>query len=370
MRATVRLSQILGCLIAPPKGERLHFHAIDLLRGLAAMAVVLFHYLNFFIPPGSEEAIPNFRSLEPLHAILWPFYDYGLWAVQLFWLISGFVFAATYAGRETAGRRFWVARVARLYPLHLLTLCAVAALQYWRLAWLGNFQIFQINDFYHFVLNLFFASNWGLERGLSFNGPIWSVSVEVAIYAAFWVTLRPLYRKGVVGPVVLSLAFTAGSVFNLPGTVFWQCGFYFFLGSAINRAYPHLSKWPWLLASAGVVACGAGAALAMALHQPVGRLMPILLPGVILIACAIEAAGWARGSRWTLWISDNSYGVYLWHIPVQLVLLLVLDGGLDNRAAATSVWFLVLFVGLVVGIARLSYLTFERPAQEAIRRLR
>ncbi|GAA0306394.1 acyltransferase [Sphingomonas oligophenolica] len=339
------------------------------MRGLAAIAVVLFHYLNFFIPPGSEEAAPNYPSLEPLHAFLWPFYDYGLWAVQLFWLISGFVFAATYAGRQTTGRRFLVARIARLYPLHLLTLCVVAALQYYRLAWLGSFQIFQTNDLYHFVLNLFFASYWGLQRGLSFNAPIWSVSVEVAIYAAFWITLKPLYRKGVVGPIILSLAFTVGSVFNLPGTVFWQCGFYFFLGSAINIAYPHLRNWPWLLALAGVAALGAGAALVVVLHQPVGRLMPVLLPGMILIVCAIEAAGWARGSRWTRWIGDNSYGVYLWHIPVQLVLLLVLDGVVGGRTAVTSAWFLALFVGLVVGIARLSYLAFERPAQEAIRRL-
>ena len=55
-------SRLAFVVSEPPKGERVHFHAIDLLRGLAAMAVMLFHYLNFFIPPGSEEAAPNFRS--------------------------------------------------------------------------------------------------------------------------------------------------------------------------------------------------------------------------------------------------------------------------------------------------------------------
>jgi peptidoglycan/LPS O-acetylase OafA/YrhL len=357
----------IGDLFSTPRNTRDHFHTVDLLRGIAALAVVLFHYLNFFIPPGQQQPVGNFLDLEPLRDVFWPAYHYGLWAVQLFWLISGFVFAAVYVDTAVSARAFAIARIARLYPLHLLTLFVVAGLQFWRLWWLGNFQIFQFNDLYHFILNLFFASSWGFERGLSFNGPIWSVSVEVAIYAVFWVTLKPLYRFGVLGPLALACLFTTGSIFDLPGTVFWQCGFYFFTGSAIYVAFSFLRRSPWLFFVAGLASLAA--AILAALHVPFEHLMPVIIPGLFLIACGVEAAGWVRSSRWTELIANNTYGVYLWHIPVQLGLMLILDGVVGDRAAVSTGWFLLLYLGLVIVIARLSYLNIERPAGQAIRRL-
>ena len=165
------------------------------------------------------------------------------------------------------------------------------------------------------MLNLFFASSWGLERGPSFNGPIWSVSVEVAIYAVFWVTLKPLYRLGVLGPLALACLFTTGSIFDLPGTVFWQCGFYFFTGSAIYVVFSKLRDSPWAFFVAGLLSLAMATFAASRIH--VEHLMPIILPGLFLLACGVEAAGWIRSSRWTELIANNTYGVYLWHIPVR-----------------------------------------------------
>ncbi|MFX5945263.1 hypothetical protein ABTE62_19415, partial [Acinetobacter baumannii] len=68
-------------------------------------------------------------AVSPLyHQLAW-FYDYGHVAVQYFWAVSGFVFAHVYLADPTAHDRFWLARVARLWPLHLLTLVLVALLQ-------------------------------------------------------------------------------------------------------------------------------------------------------------------------------------------------------------------------------------------------
>jgi len=36
----------------------------------------------------------------------------------------------------------------------------------------------------------------------------------VAIYAVFWITLKPLYRRGLVGPLRLACIFTFGSIFD------------------------------------------------------------------------------------------------------------------------------------------------------------
>ena len=37
-----------------------------------------------------------------------------------------------------------------------------------------------------FILNFFLVSGWGFEKGPSFNGPVWSVSVEIIIYFFFF----------------------------------------------------------------------------------------------------------------------------------------------------------------------------------------
>ena len=35
------------------------------------------------------------------------------------------------------------------------------------------------NDWYHFILHLFFASDWGFQNNLSFNAPIWFMSTLI-----------------------------------------------------------------------------------------------------------------------------------------------------------------------------------------------
>lgn len=83
--------------------------------------------------------------------------------------------------------------------MHFLTLVIVAVLQAVSVARFGASQIYDNNNVYHFVLQLFFASEWGLQAGHSFNAPIWSVSVEILVYAGFWLVHRHLMRWGVAG---------------------------------------------------------------------------------------------------------------------------------------------------------------------------
>src|ERR1700729_190348 len=84
-------------------------HTFDALRGLAAMAVVLFHYNKLFVPFVNSNG--------------------GL-AVDLFFMMSGVVLARNYEARFRAGmssRQFMKIRLIRLYPLYLVGL-AIGAL--------------------------------------------------------------------------------------------------------------------------------------------------------------------------------------------------------------------------------------------------
>src|SRR6185437_6209521 len=87
---------------ASPKGERAGRHAyatLDGLRGVAALAVVLYHYASDLIAP------------------------HGYLAVDLFFAMSGFVIASAYEAKLKDGldvRGFLGIRAKRLAPLWML----------------------------------------------------------------------------------------------------------------------------------------------------------------------------------------------------------------------------------------------------------
>jgi peptidoglycan/LPS O-acetylase OafA/YrhL len=105
------------------------FYLLDGARALAALAVLFFHYHHFFVPPGVKPEPALHGGSEPLRALFAPLYEHGHLSVSFFWVLSGFVFAATYNREAASSRDFFVNRLARLYPLHLLTLCIIAGLQ-------------------------------------------------------------------------------------------------------------------------------------------------------------------------------------------------------------------------------------------------
>ena len=83
-----------GLLGPPAPAGQIRYHSIDLLGGIAAAGVLVYHYRNFYMPDALTQ--PS-TSEFPLYGFLFPFYRWGACAVQCFWMISGFVFAAVYS---------------------------------------------------------------------------------------------------------------------------------------------------------------------------------------------------------------------------------------------------------------------------------
>ncbi len=113
--------------------ERSHFanrlYLLDVARGLASLAVVAYHWQHFFMLHGRHA--PRKAALLPL---LRPLYACGgEIAVSFFFSLSGFVFFWLFRerieSRTCTAWDFAALRIARLYPLHLLTLITVASLQ-------------------------------------------------------------------------------------------------------------------------------------------------------------------------------------------------------------------------------------------------
>src|SRR6201987_3046645 len=98
-------------LRAPPRpaperaaiGSRLAW--LDVLRGLAALAVVFDH--------------TSYYALQHVRSLVYQWFDPGNYGVFVFFIISGYIVPASLE-RKGSGRTFWVSRLFRLYPLYLL----------------------------------------------------------------------------------------------------------------------------------------------------------------------------------------------------------------------------------------------------------
>src|ERR1700743_3406757 len=100
-------------------------YALDALRGLAALSVVVWHWQHFYALSGTWQTGWQ-RASQPFFWALQPLYDAGWAAVDLFFALSGFVFfwlyGAAIASRSIGGPRFSLLRFSPLYPLRFSTL--------------------------------------------------------------------------------------------------------------------------------------------------------------------------------------------------------------------------------------------------------
>lgn len=342
---------------------------IDGLRGFAAVAVLFYHYMHFAMIGTDHERYFEYLDYQPARAAFAILYDWGFYAVQLFWMISGFVFAAVYFGREATTREFVVNRFARLYPLHFLTLLVVAVLQFVALSRVGHTLLYDNYDWGHLFLQLFLASDWLVGSGQSFNGPIWSVSVEVVVYALFWAgrgALRTFGAGGLLAVIALCLLGNLWSeISRIP-----NCAYYFFIGTALFRLHACLDARPpaWRSVTALAFAILGWAALEQgsgAAREIVA--IPALSSAALLVLAALEGRAPHGVRRASGWLGDCTYGIYLWHVPMQLALMLVILPDGHPAEFTAQGWFLLVWLLAVLIVARVSFVWFERPMRERLR---
>ncbi len=341
-----------------------HFQWIDALRGSAALVIVVFHYHHFYLADHTDRANIPATSEFPYAILLQPMFEHGFWAVELFWVISGFVFSHVYLPRAASLRQYVTARIARLYPLHVVTLLFVLGVQVLSITATGHWQIYGNNDLRHFILNLFMASNLTNQSyGLSFNGPIWSVSLELAAYAFFFLALAGVRRAPIALPIICcGMSFVIGSSeFDLPllRKHIFVCTGYFFAGATL---YGICRRLNWQMGSILTLALTT-TALAMVGWGVLGESLRAILVSVALITClvACDLRLPAIGRRLRP-LGDISYSVYLVHVPLQMCLLLVADLFLDGtRAFADRYWLMPVYVAASLALALAAHLLIEKP---------
>ena len=340
---------------------------LEALRFVAALAVLIWHYQHFSYL--ADLPIDLVRARLPLYGLLRPFYEAGEYGVWVFWCISGFIFFWKYRDgifdRAVPGWSFFVFRFSRLYPLHLATLIAVAILQSLFFRMHGYFFVYQNNDVRQFLLQLLMASKWGFESGDSFNGPIWSISVEVLVYVVFFLMLRFVTRSPLLNVVVVV------ACLNFSGQIF-SCLAFFYAGglAAIARraivaaaSRGAIERTGWFVATVVPVSI---AALGLQSHL-IPWLFLLAYTPVLLFCLSGEIMLAAPAQRLVEAAGNMTYSSYLLHFPIQL--LMALGFAIAGRALPFhDCAFFAVFVGATLLASYFAYRWFEAPAQSLLRK--
>jgi peptidoglycan/LPS O-acetylase OafA/YrhL len=342
---------------------------IEVLRFVCAFGVLIWHYQNFFFVGVWVPAIgAELRPTLPWYRFLSLFYDNGSLAVEFFWAISGFIFYWHYAGPIRTGAvkfsDFLARRFSRLYPLHFATLIAVTIAQLFYYRAHQTYFIYVWNKPIWFASHLLFASNWLTRQPLTFNGPIWSVSIEMLIYLSFFVIARS-FRQHILVAAGAAAAFAV--CFNFLHTFInpdvFACGMYFFAGGVAQQ----LAARRYALPIAGCAVVAIPIALKFGPYGLNSAFLVLLATSAVIVFTRLGETVFGVAFRHLAFLGNATYSSYLLHFPLQLLMVIVVDAMGWKRSVFHSPISLLAFLCLVVGLSLVVYRHFEMPAQNLIR---
>jgi peptidoglycan/LPS O-acetylase OafA/YrhL len=346
---------------------------IEILRFVCALVILILHYQHFvFIGEYDTSAALPIRPTLPFYESLQYAYEEGFWAVDVFWVISGFIFYWRYA-RPVFDRRvglveFATRRFSRLYPLHIVTLIAVALLQSLYLWSHGQYFISGGNNAPAFIEQLFFASNWFKWQTYTFNGPIWSISVEILVYFVFFWVVRAIGPMPTIALTVSGFSWILYladfSFIPLSKNVF-GCAVLFFAGGLAQS----LSERRPALVLALCVGLLTGLLLVLDLVHIRFSVIVVLAICFVLVFVRLGEMKYCSFLRCFAFLGNATYSSYLIHFPIQLGVVYVIDAlGYSRDIFLNRTAFVAYFVS-VVAISLGVYHLFELPAQKWIRSL-
>lgn len=344
---------------------------LELIRFICAISVLFWHYRHFsYIGSRSIDLTPSELPFYPLFA---PFYNAGFYGVQVFWCISGFIFFWNYRDAIASGavsfRKFFILRLSRLYPLHILTLGLVVIFQFIYQSQFNTQFVFQNHDLKHFLLQLILAGAWGFESGDSFNGPTWSISLEVLVYGLFFATLRTL-GKSIWVTVAMLMVCAMLRALHVQHTVVNCAAFFYVGGLSAHFAMAAKTSARSAIDSLTGIGCILTPLAAYWLH------MENIRNGTALFLMVYTPLVLYSLSRFTPprkihafieSLGNLTYASYLVHFPLQIGIMVMFHAMGIEVPYRDPVFAGTFFIGVLL-LSRVIFLSFELPAQAALRR--
>lgn len=308
----------------------------------------------------------------------------GFVGVSFFFVLSGFIIAYNYQekllAKTTSKRTFWVARIARIYPLHLLTLLIAACLggyvQYSGTAdWL---KLFVASTF---LLQPFFPS---ADYFFSFNSPSWSLGCEQLFYFCFPLIIPFLNsrRNLLITLIVCLLLMLTGMLLTPEEQIkaYWYVNPItrlpdFLVGVLLYQFYRSLSRREISFSTGTLLEIGTillfllfylGAAdIPKVYRYSCYYWLPVAL---LILVFALQKGGISRilSNRYLIIGGEISYSFYLIHLFIILTY---------SKMAALYQWptqwmiSVPIIFCITIMLSLLSYYYFEKPANRWVKRI-
>jgi uncharacterized protein (TIGR03435 family) len=327
--------------------------ALTGLRFFLALWVIL-HHLT-----GSDQHLASVLS-PVLPAPLFTLIRGGYQAVTTFFVLSGFVLTRSHWTDSWTGaalRQYYRGRVARVYPVYLLSLLVVTP--------------FILDDrtpgkIGYALAHLTLTQAWLGAIPVQWNTPAWSLSCEMFFYAVF-----PLLGVFLVRRTSWRWVLGAGTFACLLTRVMEAAGLSdgikplvhlsdFLMGICAACAFELLQRRPrlpraWWLYLPGFAGTAAAIAWADLLPAPLD-LNSVLRPFNALLLIGLALGCPALSGRILVYLGKSSYAMYILHIPILWWYL--------RKSNTFSSGFYIL---LVIGICAMVYALVEEPANRRLR---
>lgn len=370
------------------------------LRGIAALLTVIFH-VDLMLGMGGDLLL-KFKDSFLINRMYL--------MVDFFFVLSGFIMLHVY-GRwfsdsvsKAEFKRFTIARFARVYPLHFVTLLYCVGLKIITLA--NNAPASPMdtvsNDFAAIPSHLLLLHSMNINEWFTWNNASWSISTEWWMYMLFPFLVRPFSKLNSLGRVITVLACFAGylvitflivPIVTEPASmpfvrvdpallsinVSYQYGFVrclcgFVLGMMMYMGYQQGWGKSWL--ANGYSFLGLTLGLVLCLHWAVPDVFSVAFFPLMLLSAAYGSKSMDTffGNIPFQRLGDWSFSIYLVHQPllytIQAVMVLMAPpagsapAGPPPRLDMLTGWLICLaFISITLLMSYLTYRFVEVPAR-------
>lgn len=309
----------------------------------------------------------------------------GNLGVDLFFILSGFVLAHVYGPQVSNGqylhKSFLWARIARVYPTHIVTFLMMFAMF---LVAIIRGSEFDQNAFNvsHIPYHLTLTQAWGYIGGDTWNFPSWSISAEWFAYltfpATFWLASK--FKNSPIAGLFLVFAVFYGFYALTKGinveltNMTWQGGVVRILPSFLGGIML------WFIGNNGIfnpkyarIALIINVLLLAIICSTMNApyiVWPLLLGVVFFLAETTKTPNQEiLGTKLFVYLGEISFSMYMVHLPVDIVtcrIIKKLAGGLHLETQGA----ICLVIGIIMTmiVAAISHALIEKPARDYLRK--
>lgn len=339
--------------------SRQHFHILDGLRGIAALAIVIFHFLEWIYPDFTQNVL-----------------GHGFLAVDFFFCLSGFVIGYAYDNRiqQMGLMEFFKSRLIRLHPLVIFgSVIGLLALLFDPFSSLteslplGKLILIFLCSLFLIPFPVMEARGFNL---FSLNAPAWSLFWEYIANIFYALILCRLKRKYLIALAIIAatilgaISYQTGNLMGgWAGHNFWHGGarlFYSFLAGLL------VYRYNWIIKNKlGFI--GLSALLSLTFLMPffpqnwLVELLIIVLIFPLLVSLGAGSSLSPKMEKACIFSGKISYPLYMTH---YVAIWIFGNYFLQTNPDKTELT-LVITIGtiLLVGLGYLTMIAFDTPVR-------